>query len=47
MTEEGYDIHEVNYRTLNSLITESASYPLTSIVVDFLRPLLLCLTVWR
>ena len=30
-----------------SKITASASYPLTSIVVDFLRPLLLCLTVWR
>ena len=28
-------------------ITASASYPLTSAVVDFLRPLLLRLTVWR
>lgn len=33
--------------TLKSQIIRAASYPETSAVVDFLRPLLLRLTVWR
>ena len=32
---------------LESKITRAASYPENSVVVDFLRPLVLRLTVWR